>query len=98
MKPALYLLIMTAAPAMAQDSRHIPMGSPLGEMPILISPHAIGFSTRPLISDEAWERAQRAAVARARARPEMRALERRMAELDREANLATAKGPGRGNP
>ncbi len=77
------LLAVVTAPS-GLDSRHIPLGSPLGNMPIVVAP---GESLRVLqapLTEKQWLAERRALIARSLKNPRMRAIQRWVEKNERE--------------
>ena len=80
------------------DARHIPFGSPLGDMSIVLSPGESPQLLRMPLSEAEFWRQRRAIIARADRNPRMRAIMRGVAENERAdaarlAETSEAKNP-----
>ena len=66
------------------DPRHIPQGSPLGTMPIIVRPGETANVLQAPLTEKQWLAQRRAAMARAMKNPRVRAITRWVAENERK--------------
>ncbi|NIJ07914.1 hypothetical protein FHS31_001524 [Sphingomonas vulcanisoli] len=91
------LLAVLAVPP-GIDARHVPLGSPLGAMPIIVSPGESLQVLRAPMTEAQWERQQRASVERARKTPRGRMIERWIAENERRNAAEGTDGAAPADP